>query len=222
MLPSKKDTDKGDIRDASENEEAFSPTRSTKMFGQVKKERSPASDTVTPIVGDLPMRAAPFPGHNGQILDYMSTQQLPSFETSGIPPHSHAAVNPSIPVNLIPSASVQHRRGSLFSDFNTTSQPSVFTGQWQQVSSPANTGPAYVYAGAQSHSDPQAYGNATTVPLAHPEHQGYLPHAFDSMPRHGYDQHAMFRQPDLTPGNNNQAHHYPYSSPDETDPAGGP
>jgi hypothetical protein len=186
---------------------------------QTKRERSPPDEANSSMISDLPMRTAPFPGQSGHILDYMSPHQLTSFEASGVQPHSQAAVAPSIPVNLMPGGPVQHRRGSIFNDFTSPGQPPVFGSQWQQTSTPTNTATGYVYAGAPSHTDPQTYANAGSVPLTHPEHQGYLPHAFDSMSRPSYDQNAIFRQPDLSPGNSTQSHQYSYGSNDEHDPS---
>lgn len=203
-----------EMRGVQEDEEDLTPPRAPRAPVLLREDRSPITSASGPLVGNLPMRAAPFPAQQGQILDYMPPHQPHQFDEGSLPPHSQPAVNPAMPVDMVHDPSAGDRRGSLFHNFHAHGGNSVFPTQWQPVSNVANPNQGYGYANQQAHADPQAYANANAVPLPSAEHQGYLPSNFDGIPRPSYDASTMFRQPPLGSGAGAQSQAYPYSPQD--------
>jgi hypothetical protein len=191
----------------------MSPTRVSRASHVMREDRSPMVPTGGSLVGNLPMRTASFATQHGQMLDYIPHQPH-HFDETSMPHHSQAAVNPSIPVDMVHNPAAGDRRGSLFSNFNSPGANPVFSTQWQPVSTAANPNQGYPYAAQPTHADPHAYANAAPVPLPPTEHQAYLSNSFDGLPRSTYDPSSMFRQPEMAPGAGTQPHAYPYTPAD--------
>jgi hypothetical protein len=203
--PSKKEQ----VKDAYGEEDPLSPPRPAKPSTAPRAD--PTSSTGS-VVADLPMRTASFAGQHGPMIDYMGTTQHHPFGESTMSAHSQPAVNPSGPMVMGHHHTGSNgRRGSLFADFTSPGNNSVFSNQWQPVSSAPNHPSGYAYASPQTHPDPQGYVN-TSLPMAPTERQGYMPSNFNELSRTGgYDPNAMFRQP-MPPSPEDQAQPYGYAS----------
>ncbi|KAL2205110.1 hypothetical protein CC79DRAFT_1323849 [Sarocladium strictum] len=206
-----------DMRGGPDDDEIASPSRSHRAPMLMGEERSPIAPNNASLVGNLPMRTASFAAQQGQMPNYMPAHQPHNFDDGSLPAHSQPPVNPTLPVDMA-HASSGHRRGSLFHDFNANVNPggpsTAFPNQWQPVPHAVDPSHGYPFQNhQQAHAGPQAYANPG-IPLQPADHPGYLPTAFDGVPRGAYEANPMFRQSDLPAPTGNQPQSYPYTSPD--------